>query len=134
MRTLLLVDDDNTVALAVVGCLKRSGYAVFTAKDAVSAVAASRKSHPDILVLDIFLPTADGFEVAKLLRKLDGSVAGPIIFISASDYPALRERASKEGAAFLPKPFNATQLLHAIESCLPQHGQSKDNSWMPGVI
>ena len=119
MKKVLLVDDDNTVLLATGVRLKSMGYVIFTAKDAVSAVSAVVKNNPDVVVLDISLPAGDGFLVSDRLQTLVGSAATPIIFITASANPSLRQRAAKLGAAgFLQKPFDATTLADAIESAL----------------
>ena len=119
MKTVLLIDDDNATVLTVGVRLKSMGYTVYTAKDAVNAISAVRKNNPDIVVLDISLPAGDGFLVAERLQNLAGSAATPIIFITASDKPGLREKAMKMGAAaFIHKPFEATQLAEAIESAL----------------
>lgn len=127
MKTVLLVDDDNTILLGVGVRLKSMGYTVYTAKDAVSAVSAVRKSNPDVVVLDISLPAGDGFMVADRLQNLVGSAATPVIFMTASENPALRERAKKLGAAaFLTKPFAATTLADAIETAL-----SPGDNWRP---
>jgi CheY-like chemotaxis protein len=127
MKSVLLVDDDNTTLLGVGVRLKAMGYTVFTAKDAVSAVSAVLKSSPDVVVLDISLPAGDGFVVAERLQNLSGSAATPVIFMTASGKPGLRERAMKMGAAaFLQKPFDATQLADAIENAL-----SPGDSWQP---
>jgi two-component system chemotaxis response regulator CheY len=105
------------------------GYIVYTAKDAVNAVSAVRKSSPDIVVLDISLPAGDGFVVAERLQNLTGSAATPIIFITASENPLHRERAKKLGAVgFLQKPFDATALADAIESAL-----SPGDNWQPSI-
>jgi CheY-like chemotaxis protein len=129
MKTVLLVDDDNTVLLGTGVRLKSMGYIVYTAKDAVSAISAVRKNQPDVVVLDISLPAGDGFVVADRLQNLVGSAATPIIFITASENPVLRERAMKLGAvAFLKKPFDATLLADAIESAL-----SPGDNWRPSV-
>ncbi len=129
MKRVLLVDDDSTILLGTGMRLKSMGYTVYTAKDAVSAVSAVRKNEPDVVILDIFLPAGDGFLVADRLQNLIGSAATPIIFMSASDNPVLRERASKLGAvAFLKKPFGATTLADAIESALtPAHDLEPSN-------
>jgi CheY-like chemotaxis protein len=127
MKTVLLVDDDNTILLGIGVRLKSMGYTVYTAKDAVSAVSAVRKSNPDVVVLDISLPAGDGFMVADRLQNLVGSAATPVIFMTASENPALRERAKKLGAAaFLTKPFGATALADAIETAL-----SPGDNWRP---
>ena len=129
MKTVLLVDDDGTILLGIGVRLKSMGYTVYTAKDAISAVAAVRKNEPDVVVLDISLPAGDGFLVADRLQNLVGSAATPIIFITASDNPALREHAKKLGASgFLKKPFDATSLADAIESAL-----SPGDNWRPSI-
>jgi len=129
MKTVLLVDDDNTILLGIGVRLKSMGYTVYTAKDAVSAVSAVRKSQPDVVVLDISLPAGDGFLVADRLQNLVGSAATPIIFMTSSDKPGLRERAKNLGAvAFLIKPFDATALADAVESAL-----SPGDNWRPSM-
>jgi len=129
MKKVLLVDDDNTVLLNTGVRLKGMGYIVYTAKDAVSAVSAVRKNEPDVVVLDISLPAGDGFLVAERLQSLVGSAATPIIFITSSENPQLRERAKKLGAVgFLKKPFDATSLADAIEMA-----NSPGDNWQPSM-
>jgi two-component system chemotaxis response regulator CheY len=107
------------------------GYTVCTASDAVSAISTFVKNDPDVVVLDISLPAGDGFLVADRLQNLVGSKATPIIFMTSSENPELRERARKLGAAgFLKKPFNAATLADVIESVLSpeDHGQSSNDA------
>jgi CheY-like chemotaxis protein len=119
MKSVLLVDDDNAILLGTGVRLKSMGYTVFTAKDAINAVSAAIKNSPDVVVLDVSLPAGDGFLVAERLRNLVVSASTPIIFITASANPALRERAQSLGAAgFLAKPFAATSLADSIEIAL----------------
>jgi CheY-like chemotaxis protein len=129
MKTVLLVDDDNVFLLTIGVRLKSMGYTVYAAKDAVTAISAVRKNNPDVIVLDVTIPAGDGFMVAERLQKLISTAATPIIFITASENPELRERAMKTGAvAFMKKPFDATTLADAIESAL-----SPGDNWRPQV-
>jgi CheY-like chemotaxis protein len=129
MKTVLLIDDDNIFLLSIGVRLKSMGYTVCTAKDAASAVSVVRKTSPDVIVLDVSLPAGDGFLVAGRLQNLITSAATPIIFVTASEKPGLRERAMRTGAvAFLTKPFDATTLADAIESAL-----SPADSWRPAA-
>jgi CheY-like chemotaxis protein len=119
MKTVLLIDDDNVFLLTIGVRLKSMGYTVHTAKDGASAISVVRKTSPDVIVLDVSLPAGDGFLVAERLRSLISSAATPIIFVTASIKPGLRERAMKLGAvAFLTKPFGATTLADAVETSL----------------
>jgi CheY-like chemotaxis protein len=127
MKTVLLVDDDNVFLLTIGVRLKSMGYTVCTAKDAATAISVVRKTNPDVIVLDVSLPAGDGFLVAERLRTLISSAATPIIFVTASEKPGLRERAMKLGAvSFMAKPFDATTLADAIESSL-----SPVDAWQP---
>jgi len=127
MKTVLLIDDDNVFLLSIGVRMKAMGYTICTAKDAASAVSVVRKTSPDVIVLDVSLPGGDGFLVAGRLQSLISSAATPIIFITASENPGLRERAMKLGAAaFMTKPFDATTLADAVETAL-----SPADSWQP---
>jgi len=130
MKTVLLIDDDNVFLLTIGVRLKSMGYTVHAAKDAVSAISAVRKNNPDVIVLDVSLPAGDGFMVAERLQNLISTAATPIIFVTASEKPGLRERAMKVGSVveFLNKPFDATTLADAIESAL-----SPGDNWRPQV-
>ena len=119
MKRVLLVEDDPNISLAFGVRLKAMGYTVYTAKDAVGAVSAVRSHNPDVVLLDISLPAGDGFMVAERIKNLVNAAATPIIFITASNKPGLRERAATLGAVgFLNKPFDATHLANAIEVAL----------------
>jgi len=99
------------------------------AADGRQAVAKAEETKPDVVVLDISLPAGDGFLVAERLQTLAGSAATPIIFMTASENPGLRERAMKLGAVgFLKKPFDATSLADAIESAL-----SPGDNWRSSI-
>ena len=127
MKTVLLVDDDNVFLLAIGVRLKSMGYTVCAAKDAINAISAVRKNNPDVIILDVSLPAGDGFMVAERLQRLVAAAATPIIFVTASEKPGLRERAMKLGAVnFFNKPFDATTLADAIEAAL-----SPGHNWQP---
>ncbi len=131
MKTVLMIEDDAKVSLALGIRLKSMGYEVTTAADAVSAVSQARKCAPDVILIDINLPGGDGFVVAQRLKTLVQTSATPMIFITASKKAGLKERAKELGAvAFLEKPFTATEMADAIEMSLysmsTEEGQSSE--------
>ena len=129
MKSVLMVEDDPKIALAFGVRLKAMGYTVFTAQDAISAVAQVRRHKPDVVLLDISLPGGDGFLVAERISHLVDSAATPIVFVTASKQPGLRERAMGLGAVdFLTKPFDAMQLANAIETAL-----CPGDNWQPQI-
>ncbi len=119
MKTILLVEDDPKISLALGIRLRHSGYEVVSAPDAVHAMAKALKHEPHVVVLDINLPGGDGFLVAERLRAGDTTANVPIIFITASKLPGLAERAASLGAvALVEKPFSAAQLSEALQRAL----------------
>jgi DNA-binding response OmpR family regulator len=110
----LVVEDDERIAASLAIRLKAAGYEYDLAFDSWSGVICATTRSPDLVVLDISLPQGSGFEVAERLQKLLRP-AIPVIFLTASKQPGLRERAQNLGAVgFFEKPYDATELFAAI--------------------
>lgn len=119
MATILVVEDDSKISLAMSLRLKSVGYTVVTAEDVPTALMVARKEEPDLALLDISIPGGDGFVVAERLRDKVLAKHVPIIFITASKQEGLKAKAKKLGAAaFLEKPFKAHDLLEAIDDAM----------------
>ena len=67
-RRVLVVDDEQSLAKLVASYLRREGYEVDCVFDGPGAVAAARRSRPDVVVLDLMLPGLDGVEVCRQIR------------------------------------------------------------------
>ena len=80
MKTILVVDDEPKIVTLTRDYLERAGFAVTSAGDGKTALAAARADKPDLIVLDLGLPEMDGLDVARALRK-DSNV--PIIMLTA---------------------------------------------------
>jgi DNA-binding response OmpR family regulator len=118
MKKILIVEDDQNIARALAIRLKAAGYEVTVAPDAVTAVASAVKIQPDLALLDISVPAGNGFTIAERIQELVVT-STPIIFLTASKQPGLREIAEKLGAAsFFEKPYDADRLLTAIRCAL----------------
>ncbi|MFK7993670.1 MAG: response regulator [Granulosicoccus sp.] len=116
MQSVLLVEDDKKITLALSLRLQSMGYSVDSAADAVYAMNAAVKCKPEVILLDINLPGGDGFVVADRLRASYDLGRTPIIFITASQDPEIRKRAYQYSASrFIEKPFHAGDLTDAIE-------------------
>ena len=116
MSTVLLVEDDHAISMALATRMEAGGFDVVTAFDAVTAGIKSRQCNPDIAVLDISMPGGDGFLVAERLRKT-GSATLPLIFITAGKHESLKERAKEfSPIAFLEKPFESEALMLAVNA------------------
>lgn len=118
MKKILIVEDDANISKALSIRLKSWGYQVRSAPDALSSVEVAMQFEPDLLLLDISIPAGDGFSVGERLQTLLPKQM-PMIFITASRNPELRERAKEIGAAaFFQKPYDAEELRYRIELAL----------------
>jgi DNA-binding response OmpR family regulator len=118
MKKILIVEDDEKIAKALSIRLKNAGYEVSVAPDALTGVENVVKKVPDLVLLDISLPAGSGFTVAERIQSLIPT-ATPLIFLTASKKPGLRDKAKELGAAaFFQKPYEWDDLLGAIQLAL----------------
>jgi CheY-like chemotaxis protein len=105
----LIVDDHDSVRLALSTLLRSQGYQVDQASDGLEALGCF-SAHPcDAVLMDAYLPQMDGLETCRQLRNQSPV---PILILSTSDEPTLRQQAIACGAnAFLSKPLEFGRLL-----------------------
>ena len=117
-KKILIVEDDRKIAMALTLRLRAGGQEVLLAYDAVTGLDSAIKNQPDLVLLDIGLPSGSGLVVAESIQKL-ACKHTPIMFLTASRQPGLRDKAMALGAAgFLEKPFEAGELVAAIQNAL----------------
>jgi DNA-binding response OmpR family regulator len=124
--SILVVDDEPTIAEVAARYLERAGYETRTAADGPSAVAAALARRPDLIVLDIMLPGFDGLEVMRRLHEdLDGRVA--VILLTAKGAESDRLAGLRLGADdYVVKPFSPAELVARVEAVLRRAGASED--------
>jgi two-component system, OmpR family, response regulator ResD len=116
--SILVVDDEPTIAEVVARYLARAGYDAQTAVDGPSAVAAAAARRPDLVVLDIMLPGLDGLEVMRHLRE-DLRERVPVILLTAKGEEADRLVGLRQGADdYVVKPFSPRELVARVEAVL----------------
>ncbi|MET9267825.1 response regulator transcription factor [Amycolatopsis sp. NPDC004079] len=119
---LLVVDDEATVRELLSAALRFAGFEVSSAATAGEAVAAADGEPPDLVLLDVMLPDADGFEVARRLRERhrpgrSGPV--PVLFLTARDRQADKVAGLSLGADdYVTKPFDLEELIARIRAIL----------------
>ncbi len=117
--SILIVDDIPENIQVVAHILKSTRYEMSFAtsgEDALHAVAASRF---DLILLDIMMPTMDGFEVCTRLKQDPATQAIPVIFLTArSDHDSLIRAFDVGGIDYITKPFNAAELLVRVDTHL----------------
>jgi DNA-binding response OmpR family regulator len=118
-RLILLVDDDQDLLTALSGALRRRGYEVAVAQDAVAAMSAAVKLKPQVIVLDVGLPGGEGSLVMKRMHALPQLAGVPVIMMSGRDPQRYRDEALAAGAsAYFTKPVDADDLVAAIRSAM----------------
>ena len=115
-KTILVVDDDEGMRKSLSARLKSEGYGVALASDGPSAISAAISESPDLILLDLGLPTCDGISVLGRLSDHPRTISIPVIVVSGNRIPAMRAQAFDLGArAFIQKPFEGAELLRTVE-------------------
>lgn len=122
----LVVEDEPEIA-AVLCEVLRSRYRVELARDGAEGLAKARALHPDLIVMDVFLPKLDGLDAAVALKNSTDTAAIPVILLSAHQGVADKVRALNLGAVdYMGKPFQALELLSRVDRALRLHATERD--------
>jgi two-component system alkaline phosphatase synthesis response regulator PhoP len=116
---ILVIDDDQDLAMGLRVRLRANNFATVFATDAVSAISQAKNETPNLILLDLGLPGGDGFLVMERLSNIESLASIPVIVLSARDPQANKERALAAGAkAYFQKPVDNDELLAAIRKTL----------------
>jgi DNA-binding response OmpR family regulator len=116
MKRILVVEDDMQISRTLRDYLQVAGYDVTVVGDGSAALASFRGDHPDLLVLDLGLPSVDGLDVAREVRR---SSTTPIIMLTARGEEADRIVGLELGADdYLVKPFSPKELVARVRAVL----------------
>lgn len=101
--------------------LQAQGFQVTTVGDAAAAVRSYEELRPDVVLMDLVLPGADGLAAARAIRELDPGAQ--IVVVTGLTEPTVQLQAAQMGAiAFLPKPVDWRQLLTALQTACTRRG------------
>lgn len=111
----LLVEDEETLAMIVKETLEGEGFDVIVANNGSEGLQLLTQSRPDIVVADIMMPEMDGFEMVRRIRRSDQSL--PVLFLTArSAVSDVVEGFELGGNDYLRKPFSMLELIVRIKS------------------
>jgi len=117
-RTVLVVEDEQSIGSLVRTYLERDGFAVIWVRSGEEALAELTRHPVSLIVLDVGLPEMDGFEVC---RRVGGKV--PIIMLTARDEEPDRVAGLEAGADdYMPKPFSPRELVARVKAVLRRGG------------
>jgi len=121
-HSILLVEDEEHLHEALKLNLEMEGYDVDSAYDGGEALKQIQSAHYDLIILDIMLPSLDGFSITELMRLNNNQT--PILILSAKNTSANRVQGLKLGADdYLTKPFNLEELLLRVAKLIQKQSQ-----------
>jgi DNA-binding response OmpR family regulator len=129
MPLILMIEDDLRLAGMVADYLRQNQFEVQHAADGASGLAALRRKQPDLVLLDLMLPDANGLDLFREIRTLHPAAPVPVIMLTARGDPMDRVVGLEIGAEdYIPKPFEPRELLARIRVVLRRahSGQSAD--------
>jgi two-component system cell cycle response regulator DivK len=113
----LLIEDNEQNRYLLTFLLEQHGYTVMSAEDGPRGIEAAKTFLPSIILLDIQLPTMDGYSVARALRQIEDLVVIPIVAVTSYAMPGDRERAIASGCnGYLEKPIDPETFVAEMES------------------
>jgi DNA-binding response OmpR family regulator len=123
-KRILIVEDDPDVMLGYHVLLKATNFDTFFARDSSQGLWEAHKNRPDLIILDLGLPTpGDGFRVIEHLKAASHLQAIPILVVSGLDPHTVKEQALRCGAsAYLLKPADHTELLNIVSRLIGESG------------
>jgi DNA-binding response OmpR family regulator len=132
MHKILVIEDEPGIAFSLESDLQTEGYDVAVVGDGAEAVIRARAEAFDLILLDIMLPSKDGFEVCRELRR--GGLKTPIILLTAKTHEAEKILGLDVGADdYVTKPFSPRELRARIRAML-RRSSSGQGEEVPGDV
>jgi two-component system phosphate regulon response regulator PhoB len=123
----LIVEDEDNIALALAHVLKREGLEVSRVVDGEAGLQAIRDERPDLVLLDVMLPGMSGYEVCQNVRLEPELSDVKILIMTARGKAMERRKGLALGAdGFIAKPFDLSELLERTRALLKGEAESSD--------
>jgi len=126
-KTVLIVEDEKSIADIVRFNLDREGYATLTAYDGEAGLSLARSRHPDLILLDVMLPKMSGFDICRTLREGGDSV--PILMLTAREEETDKVLGLELGADdYITKPFSMRELMARVKANIRRSAMGQADS------
>jgi len=120
-KRILVVEDQPDDRQIIRDMLAGTDYEITEAEDGEHALAAVAKERPDLILMEIQLPSMDGYEAMRRIRTNPALLSTPIIAVSSYAPSEEQQKARAAGCDdFVPKPYSPRQLLAKIQRCMRQ--------------
>ncbi len=124
---ILIVEDEDNIALALSHVLRREGWQVAQVNDGDAALAAIRAQHPDLVLLDVMLPGMSGYEICQAVRLEEDLADIRILMMTARGNAMERRKGLALGAnGFIAKPFDLADLLKQARALISGPAEASD--------
>jgi CheY-like chemotaxis protein len=118
-KKILLVDDSNTILMVEKMILASEPYQLVTAGNGAQAVERATRERPDLILMDVVMPTMDGFAACRALRAREETRAIPVIMVTTRGEADKVETGFQSGCSeYVTKPINGPELLAKIRNLL----------------
>ncbi len=119
MARILVIEDEPNVRANLVEILELMEYEVRGATDGLEGIEIAREFSPHVVLCDVRMPRADGFEVLQALRQAPNTRESGVIMLTAHTDTGVRQKGIAAGAdEFLTKPISVDDLMRAVERML----------------
>ncbi|MBX3163716.1 MAG: response regulator [Bacteroidetes bacterium] len=119
MKTILIIEDNESVRENTAEILELANYKVLQAENGKIGVELAQTAMPDLIICDIMMPVLDGYGVIYMLNKNADTASIPFIFLTAKSEREDYRKSMEMGAdGYIHKPFDDVELLNAVESRL----------------
>jgi two-component system alkaline phosphatase synthesis response regulator PhoP len=126
-QKILIVDDEPDIRELIEYNLKKEGYHVFTASNGQEGVAEAKRSHPDLIILDIMMPKMDGIEACRILRTMNEFKNTFMVFLTARSEEYSEIAGFNVGADdYIAKPIKPRALVSRINAILRRNSQPEE--------
>jgi CheY-like chemotaxis protein len=116
---ILYIDDDLNNSMLMKRVLEADGYEVSLAPNGSMGLAAANREHPDLILLDIYMPDLNGHEVARRLRKMETTKETPILVVSASPNSDDKRLSLEAGCnGYIAKPIDVDLISGQVAAYL----------------
>jgi CheY-like chemotaxis protein len=118
MKKILVVDDECGIRTAIVDVLQERGYELIEAENGVKAFEIAWEEEPDLIISDVMMEKGSGFLLRELLQKDERTSSIPMILMTGAGNSA-KGWNSNPDVTYLLKPFEAENLLQAVQQAMP---------------
>ena len=119
MTKILYIEDSAVNTYIVKKMIKSLGYEMIPAYDGAEGIVKAEQNQPDLILIDLNLPDVHGIEVIKHIRRMPSFDETPIIALTATDSPLMKEDCLKAGCSdYLEKPVSQPRLVSTVEKHL----------------